>query len=177
VRSEVLGTSSDAIDGKWDVAKVMKLAAEGVDIAKALDEPQRRNLFRREFEKVRRLAEPLACARGPCPPAPAPLPGTTRQARTPHWRLQSIKALCAACLIGWRPTHHRGLCGLHCHISSPLPPIPRRHTHPDIPPTPDTPLCACRSRWPPALAPLMPSSCSRRCPRRSLWMTGGWGGP
>ena len=53
VRSEVLGTSSDAIDGKWDVAKVMKMAGEGVDVSKALEEPQRRNLFRREFEKVR----------------------------------------------------------------------------------------------------------------------------
>jgi hypothetical protein len=46
VRSEVLGTSSDAMDGKWDVAKVMKLSGEGVDISKALEEPQRRNMFR-----------------------------------------------------------------------------------------------------------------------------------
>lgn len=46
VRSEVLGTTSDAMDGKWDVAKVMKLSGEGVDISKALEEPQRRNLFR-----------------------------------------------------------------------------------------------------------------------------------
>ncbi len=52
MRTEVLGAAA-AFEGeeRWTLDKVTKMASEGVDMTKVLEEPQRRMMLRKEMDK------------------------------------------------------------------------------------------------------------------------------
>lgn len=50
VKTQVLGASAVAEEGKWTVEKVLQLSGQGVKVEEILEEGPRRNLYRRELE-------------------------------------------------------------------------------------------------------------------------------